>query len=97
MIFFEMLVVEGLLTKLLSLISFMILVQTRKGPVDVFLFRRATSARSNPLWVEGTFSQFDMILEGFQALQVLTFGLCMLIKTVTKLVLVAIIQILSFN
>ena len=97
MILFEMLVVKGLLTKLLSLLGFMILMQARKSPVNVLLFRGPTSARSNPFRVEGTFSQLNMLLESFQALQVLTFGLCMLIETVTKLVFVAIIQILSFD
>ena len=38
-----------------------------------------------------------MILEGFQALKVLPFSLCMLVEPVAKLVLVLVIQILPLD
>ena len=80
MIFFELLILQCLLTKLLTLLGLMILVKPSES--SIYLVTGGwgpTSARSYPLWVEGALPQFNMILEGLQTLQVFAFRLRMLI------------------
>jgi hypothetical protein len=75
-----LLILQCLLTKLLTLLGLMILVKPSES--SIYLVTGGwgpTSARSYPLWVEGALPQFNMILEGLQTLQVFAFRLRMLI------------------
>ena len=57
MILFELFVIKGLLTELLSLLGLIVLMQTCVCSIDILLgCRGATPARCDSLRVEGAFS-----------------------------------------
>jgi hypothetical protein len=100
MIFLELLIEQVFLSNFLALLQFMIRMKSFEGFLRVitalieFLWR---STLSYSLWVKGAFSKLYVILQSLQALKVPTLSLSMLVESLAQLILVLVIQILSFD
>ena len=91
-VFFELLVEQVFLPDLLSLLDFMILVQTLECCIFIIGFdigRRCSLG--DAFWMKGALTQFHVIFQGLQTFKVPALGFCVLVKSLAQLILVLIV------